>query len=151
FQQTFNFFGIKRIINFQVMIENQTLADLTSKLIPKLTNYFIEKKPDMVIIQGDTSSALCTAIAAYYAKCRISHVEAGLRTHLLFNPYPEEANRRMISALAGFHFAPTQIAKENLLKENIPENQIFVTGNPIIDVVKYTVETSKSKKNPPIM
>jgi len=146
-QQTFNFFDIHPTINFQVMRENQTLAGLTSKLIPKLTDYFLEELPGMIIIQGDTTSALCSTIAAYYSKCRISHVEAGLRTHLLFNPFPEEANRRMISACSGYHFAPTQIAKQNLLKENIPEKQIFVTGNPIIDTLEYMTKYGKIKIN----
>ncbi len=144
-QQTFNFLDIKPTINFQIMTKNQTLADLTSKLIPMLTNYFLSQNPDMVIALGDTTSALCAAMAAYYAKCKISHVEAGLRTHFSFNPYPEEMNRCLISTLVGYHFAPTKIAKQNLLQENIPEKQIFVTGNPIIDVVEYMVKQGKIK------
>ncbi|GAH77098.1 unnamed protein product, partial [marine sediment metagenome] len=144
-QQTFNFFDIKPTLNFQVMTENQTLAGLTSKLIPKLTDYFLEESPDMIIIQGDTSSALCTAIAAYYTKKCLFHIESGLRTGYKFNPYPEEMNRCLIAQLTGFHAAPTQIAKENLLKENIPENQIFVTGNPIVDTLEYMTKHEKIK------
>jgi len=144
-QQTFNFFDIKPTINFQVMTENQTLADLTSKLIPKLTDYFLKELPDMVLIQGDTTSAMCAALAAYYAKVRLGHIESGLRTHLKFNPYPEEINRVLIGQLSGFHFCPTQIAKQNLLKENVPENQIFVTGNTIVDVMEYMRKEEKVK------
>ena len=144
-QQTLNFFDIHPTIDFRVMIKNQTLAGLTSKLIPKLTDYFLEESPDMVIVQGDTTSTLCSAIAAYYSKKRLFHIEAGLRTGYKFNPYPEEMNRCLISTLSGFHAAPTQIAKENLLKENISENQIFVTGNPIIDTLEYMVKHEKIK------
>jgi len=142
-QQTFNFFDIKPTGNFKVMIKNQTLSGLTSKLIPILTDYFLREKPDLVLVLGDTTSALSASLSAYYARVRLGHIEAGLRTHLSFNPFPEEINRRMISACSGYHFAPTEIAKQNLLQENIPENQIFITGNPIIDVLEYMVKQNK--------
>ena len=124
---------------------NQTLKNLIDKLLSLLVNYFIETKPDMVLIQGDTTSAFLGALAGYYTKVRVAHVEAGLRTHLPFNPCPEEMNRTLIADLVGFHFAPTALAKQNLLQENIPENQIFVTGNTIIDVVEYMVKQDKLK------
>ena len=143
--QVFENLDFKPDQDFNVMEANQNLENLTNKLLPKLTDYFIREKPDMVLIEGDTSSAFLGALAGYYAKVRVSHVEAGLRTHLKFNPYPEEMNRVLIGQLAGFHFCPTIIAKQNLLQENIPENQIFVTGNPIIDALEFMVKQGKIK------
>lgn len=139
-QQVFKFFNFKPDFSFGVMQKNQTLSTLTLKLIPLLTNCFLGLEPDIVLVQGDTSSAFIASLAAYYAKVRLCHVEAGLRTNYLFNPFPEEANRRMISILTGYHFAPTEIAKQNLLAEGIKKDRIFVTGNTIIDVAKDVLE-----------
>lgn len=122
------------------MQPNQGLGSLSSALIGTLTHCFLSEKPDIVLIQGDTTSALMGALAAYYTKIRLGHVEAGLRTFFRFNPFPEEMNRVLISQLSGFHFCPTERAKENLLKENIPEDRIFVTGNPGIDAVRIVLE-----------
>lgn len=143
--QVFENLDFKPDQDLNVMEVNQSLENLTDKLLPHLTNYFIQERPDMVLIEGDTTSAFLGALAGYYAKVRVAHIEAGLRTHLKFNPYPEEMNRVLIGQLSGYHFAPTIIAKQNLLKENIPEKQIFITGNPIIDVLEYMVEQGKLK------
>lgn len=143
--QVFEDLDFKPDQDFGVMEINQSLGNLTNKLLPHLINYFTENKPDMVLIEGDTTSAFLGALAGYYAKVRVAHIEAGLRTHLKFNPFPEEMNRVLIGQLAGYHFAPTYIAKQNLLQENIPENQIFVTGNTIIDAVEYMVKQDKLK------
>lgn len=137
--QVFKFFHFKPDFSFGVMQKNQSLSTLTLKLIPVLTNCFLGLSPDIILVQGDTSSAFIASLAAYYAKVRLAHAEAGLRTGYLFNPYPEEANRRMISTLAGFHFCPTETAKQNLLSEGIKEDCIFVTGNTIVDVARYVL------------
>jgi len=142
-QQVFDDLDFKPDQDFNVMEVNQSLGNLTNKLLPRLISYFTEKKPDMVLVEGDTTSAFLGALAGYYAKVRVAHIEAGLRTHLPFNPFPEEMNRVCIADLAGYHFAPTIIAKQNLLQENIPENQIFITGNPIIDVLEYMMKQGK--------
>ncbi|GAH26859.1 unnamed protein product, partial [marine sediment metagenome] len=138
--QIFKFFNFKPDLSFGVMQKNQTLSTLTLKLIPLLTNAFLGLEPDIVLVQGDTTSAFIASLAAYYAKVRLGHVEAGLRTHYKFNPYPEEMNRTLISQLAGFHFAPTEIAKQNLLREGIRKEDIFVTGNTIVDAAKGVLE-----------
>ena len=145
--QVFSLLKFSPDISFDLMQPNQGLGSLSSNLIGTLTHCLLSERPDIVLVQGDTTSALMGALAAYYMKIRLGHVEAGLRTNYLFNPYPEEGNRRMIATLAGFHFAPTQQAKENLLKENIPEDRIFVTGNTGIDAVRIVLE-SYPAKNP---
>ena len=94
-------------------------------------------KPDIVLVQGDTTTSFVGALAAYYQMIPIGHIEAGLRTHNKYNPYPEEKNRHMISVLADYHFAPTEQAKENLLRENVDSNRIWVTGNTVIDSLLY--------------
>jgi len=136
----FKLFDIKPNFDFGVMEYCQNLASLSSKLIAPLTNCFLALEPDVIFIQGDTSSAFIAALGAYYASKALIHIEAGLRTHFLFNPYPEEMNRCLISTLAGFHFAPTQRAKENLIKENTKPEQIFVVGNTIIDTLKLVLK-----------
>lgn len=141
-QNAFRTFNLKTDFDFGIMQKNQTLSTLTLKLISVLTNCFLGLEPDFILAVGDTSSVFLTFLAAYYAKKRIGHIEAGLRTGYLFNPFPEEANRKMISILAGFHFAPTEIAKQNLLAEGIKEDRIFVTGNTIIDACKFTLANS---------
>ncbi|GAI39698.1 unnamed protein product, partial [marine sediment metagenome] len=141
-QQVFEFFGFKPDFSFGVMQKNQTLSTLTLKLIPVLTNCFLGLEPDLVLVQGDTSSAFIASLAAYYAKVKLLDIEAGLRTGYLFNPFPEEANRKMIGTLAGFHAAPTETAKQNLLAENVKEDRIFITGSTIIDAMQYTLANS---------
>jgi len=138
--QVFDVLKFSPDINFDLMEPNQGLGSLSSKLIGTLTYCFISEKPDFVLVQGASTSALMGALAAYYTRIRLGHAEAGLRTHHLFSPFPEEGNRRIIATLAGFHFCPTEGAKENLLKENIPEDQIFVTGNTGIDAARIVLE-----------
>ncbi|MBA7612184.1 UDP-N-acetylglucosamine 2-epimerase [subsurface metagenome] len=141
-EQVFEFFNFKPDFSFEVMQKNQSLSTLTLKLIPLLTNCFFGLEPSIVLVQGDTSSAFIASLAAYYAKVRLCHMEAGLRTGCLFNPFPEEANRKMIGTLAGFHFAPTETAKQNLLSEGIKKDRIFVTGNTVIDAARMVLKHS---------
>lgn len=139
-EQILRTFDLSPDFNFGVMEKNQTLQDLSAKLITYLTNCFLGLSPDMILIQGDTSSAFCASLAAYYAKKKICHIEAGLRTHFKFSPYPEEMNRVLIAALSGFHFASTETAKQNLLAEGIKQDRIFVTGNTVIDAARMVLK-----------
>src|SRR5690625_6967209 len=103
----------------------------------------IVEKPDIILVHGDTSTTFVASLAAYYNQVQVGHVEAELRTHNKYSPFPEELNRQLTGIIADLHFAPTEQAKENLLKENKKENSIFVTGNTVIDALKTTVETER--------
>ena len=113
--QVLKIFDIKEDKNFELMQHKQTLSHITCKVLESLQKEFEEFKPDIVIVQGDTSTAFAAALAAFYKKIKVAHVEAGLRTDELFNPFPEEANRRLISQISSIHFAPTILAKQNLI------------------------------------
>lgn len=144
-QQVLDLFGIKPDADLQLMLPNQTLSDFTSRAISALNHYLANEKPDMVIIQGDTTTAFCAALCAFYHKIPISHVEAGLRTWNRWSPFPEEINRTLISHLADMHFAPTGPAKKNLIREGVAKNRIFVTGNTVVDALFLALE--KVKRN----
>ncbi len=131
-------FHITPDYDLDVMKEGQTLSYITSSVLNGLGGVFKEAKPDLVLVHGDTTTAFAAALAAFYEKIPVGHVEAGLRTYDRYSPYPEEMNRSLIGSLANFHFAPTAQNARNLNKENITEN-IFVTGNTVIDAMKYTV------------
>lgn len=145
--QVLDVFEVKPDIDLNLMQSNQTLAGLTSRAVTAVDEYLADYKPDIVIIQGDTTTTFCSALAAFYRHIPIGHVEAGLRTWNKYSPFPEEINRVMTSRIADLHFAPTQWAKDNLLKEGIPEKRIFVTGNTVIDALHLAVE--RVHKNPP--
>lgn len=125
--------------NLNVMKHNQTLSELSANLLTALQPIFIERKPEIVFVQGDTTTAFVAGLAAFYNKCQIAHIEAGLRSFDKNSPWPEEMNRKMLTAIADFNFAPTEGAKQNLLKEGIAENTISVTGNTGIDSLKYLI------------
>jgi UDP-N-acetylglucosamine 2-epimerase (non-hydrolysing) len=128
-------FNVRPDINFDLMTPNQTLAALSARCITAADSYFAKTKPDLAIVQGDTTTAFCTTLAAFYHNIPVAHVEAGLRTGDLSQPWPEEANRALISRLAALHFCPTISAKRNLLREGIDECSILVTGNTVIDAL----------------
>lgn len=134
-KQVTDIFGIKSDYNLEIMTNNQTLADITSKALNGITKVIIKEKPDVVLVQGDTSSAFAGGLAAFYQKIPVAHIEAGLRTWDKYNPFPEEINRKLLSCLADFNFAPTGVSKSNLLREGIAEDTIFVTGNTVIDAL----------------
>jgi UDP-N-acetylglucosamine 2-epimerase (non-hydrolysing) len=134
--QGLDVFGIKPNIDLNVMIHNQTLEQLTSNLLVQLSSSIKENKPDIVIVQGDTTTAFVGALAAFYQQIPVAHVEAGLRTGDLNSPFPEELNRSMIGRIASWHFAPTSNAKNKLLKEGIDSRKIFVTGNTVVDAIQ---------------
>ena len=125
--------------NLNIMKEAQTLFDITISILEKIRYVLNREKPDLVVVHGDTSTTFGAALASFYMKIPVAHVEAGLRTYNKFSPYPEEFNRHAVSVIAEYHFAPTEDARKNLLKEGISPKNIYVTGNTVIDSFKYTV------------
>jgi UDP-N-acetylglucosamine 2-epimerase (non-hydrolysing) len=123
--------------DLDIMTHGQTLTSLSSRILASLEAVYAETKPDMVLVQGDTTTTFCGAIAAFYARIPVGHIEAGLRTGDLSQPFPEEMNRVLTSRLATLHFAPTESAKQNLLREGVTPDSIFVTGNSGIDAVLH--------------
>jgi len=136
--QVIDCFKIKTDYDLNIMKRGQDLFDITSGVLLKIKEILIERKPDLVLVQGDTTTAFAAALAAFYLNIKIAHVEAGLRTGNRNLPFPEEMNRRLITSLAGIHFAPTEEAKRNLLADGVKEDEIFVAGNTIIDAL-FTV------------
>lgn len=142
--QVLKFFQIRPDCNLALMRPSQTLAGLTSRAIAALDVYLADYRPDLVLVQGDTSSAFCAALAAFYRRLPVGHVEAGLRTGQKYAPYPEELNRTLVTRLADYHFAPTPLARANLLRDGVPEDRVFLTGNTVIDALKITVRTVRA-------
>lgn len=144
--QVLQVFGIVPDEDLNIMNPNQSLGELTARLVGKLDAYLASEKPDAVLVQGDTTTVLAGALAAFYHKIPIGHVEAGLRTGNLYSPWPEEANRVLTTRLARWHFAPTEKSKSNLLKEGVPGENIFVTGNTVIDALHWAREIVRERK-----
>ena len=138
--QVMDIFGLSADFDLNVMAPNQTLADVTCKVLKGMEGVFAEWMPDMILVQGDTTTVMAAALAAFYHKIAIGHVEAGLRTGNLYSPWPEEANRLLAGCLANQHYAPTPRSRENLLKENKDPKTVFVTGNTVIDALHDAVE-----------
>lgn len=136
--QVLNFFGITPDIDLDIMRPNQALTTLTARLLLELDIVFLAEKPDAVLVQGDTTTVMAAALACFYHGIPIGHIEAGLRTWDIQNPFPEEANRVITSRLARWHFAPTESSRQNLLKEGITDKNIIVTGNTVIDALLMT-------------
>lgn len=141
--QVLDLFKIKPNYDLDLMTTNQTLDELTSKIILDVTEVLKKEDANVILVQGDTTTAFMAALAAFYLKIPIGHVEAGLRTRNKYSPFPEEMNRQLIGMLADYHFAPTQWAKENLLREGVNPNSIIVTGNTVIDAFNIMVEKQK--------
>jgi len=135
--QVLNLFDIQPDYDLDLMRDDQSLAELSAAIFTNLDPVFADFKPDWVLAQGDTTTVAITSLLAYYRRIKFGHVEAGLRTHDKWQPYPEEINRRVAGVIADLHFAPTGQAKQNLLDEGIPENIIAVTGNPVIDALQF--------------
>jgi UDP-N-acetylglucosamine 2-epimerase (non-hydrolysing) len=135
-RQVMDTFEIEPDIDLDIMQHGQTLAGILTRSLNGLSEVIAEGKPDLVIAQGDTSTTFAASLASHYNRTKFAHVEAGLRTHDLYNPFPEEANRRLTAQIADFHFAPTDLARRNLIAEGISEDRIWVTGNTGIDAVK---------------
>lgn len=133
-----NCFGLKADYDLNIMGKNQTLTDVTTRALKGLESCFAEAKPDLVLVHGDTSTTFSAALAAFYARIPVGHVEAGLRTYDRYSPFPEEMNRCLVGRLATLHFAPTAKNAENLRAEAVT-GDIFITGNTVIDAMKYTI------------
>ena len=138
--QVLETFRINVDYDLDIMKQGQSLSDITSRVLYGLENVIKEAKPDIVLVHGDTTTTFAGALAAFYNKVPIGHVEAGLRTNNKYSPYPEEINRQMVDRVADIHFAPTSLSRQNLLNENIDENKIYVTGNTAIDAMATTVK-----------
>jgi UDP-N-acetylglucosamine 2-epimerase (non-hydrolysing) len=138
--QVLNLFGIQPDYDLDLMRDDQSLADLSASIFTHLDPVFAEFKPDWVLVQGDTTTVAITSLLAYYRRIKVGHVEAGLRTHDKWQPFPEEINRRVAGVVADLHFAPTGQARDNLLREGVPTEIIAVTGNPVIDALQFVAE-----------
>ncbi len=134
------FYKLKIDYNLNILRTNQSLASILSKISAKLDKILEKNKPHCVIVQGDTSTSFGCALISFYHKTKIFHIEAGLRTFNIFSPWPEEINRKFISGIADFNFAPTQTAKKNLILEGVPKSKILVTGNTVIDLLHITLK-----------
>lgn len=148
-QQVLDVFGVVPDKDLALMQPNQTLGGLTSRAIAALDEYLAEEKPDVVMVQGDTTTVLAGALAAFYHHIPVAHVEAGLRTWNMESPWPEEANRQLTTRLAKWHFCPTENNKNNLLKEGVPADDIYITGNTVIDALMIAKE--KVVADPPVI
>lgn len=137
--QVLNLFKIKPDYDLDIMAAEQTLFDITSRSMLGLDKVLQKEKPDIVLVHGDTTTTFAGALAAYYHQISVGHVEAGLRTHNKYSPFPEEMNRKLTGSIADLHFAPTDTSKVNLLEESVNEDGIFVTGNTVIDALHKTV------------
>ena len=142
-KQVLGAFGLSVDHDLDVMRDGGSLSDLTSSVISGLAPFLAEQATNTLLVQGDTTSAFIGALAAFYHKVAVGHIEAGLRTYDMTQPFPEEANRRMLSVLADVHFAPCDSARENLLRENIPADRIFVTGNTGIDAMLWMIDQGR--------
>lgn len=138
--QVLHVFHVEPDYDLAIMKECQTLFDITTNILERIKEVLEKEKPDVVLVHGDTSTTFVTALACYYMQIPVGHVEAGLRTYDIHSPYPEEFNRQAVSILSQFNFAPTELARENLLREGKKAGTIFVTGNTAIDALKTTVK-----------
>jgi len=138
--QVINFFEIKLNYNLKLMTPNQSLSSLSSKILTHFDEILKKEKPDYIFVHGDTTTSAFASIVAFYNQIKVCHVEAGLRTFDKYSPFPEEMNRSIVGRIADLHFAPTENAKNNLIKENIKSNSIVITGNTVIDALFYGIK-----------
>ena len=139
-EQVLGVFSVKPDYDLSIMKEKQTLFDITIAILNRIKSVLEECRPDLVLVHGDTTTTFATALACFYLQIDIGHVEAGLRTYNIYSPYPEEFNRQAVGIISKYNFAPTQLAKQNLLREGKQENTIYVTGNTAIDALKTTIK-----------
>lgn len=141
--QVLHIFDIVPDYDLNIMKQGQDLYDITSRVLIGMRDVLKEVQPDVVLVHGDTTTSTATALAAFYQQIPVGHVEAGLRTHNIYSPWPEEMNRQLTGRIATYHFAPTPLSRQNLLTENIDDKQIFVTGNTVIDALYWVVKRIK--------
>ena len=142
--QVLDIFDIKPDYDLNIMKQGQDLYDVTGRVLLGMRNVLREVKPEIVLVHGDTTTSTAAALAAFYQQIPVGHVEAGLRTHNIYSPWPEEMNRQITSRIATYNFAPTLRSRDNLLNENIDNNKIIVTGNTVIDALYWVVEKIKN-------
>lgn len=141
--QVLNIFGIVPDYDLNIMKSGQDLYDVTARVLSGMRDVFSEAKPEIVLVHGDTTSSMAVALAAFYQQISVGHVEAGLRTHNIYSPWPEEMNRQITGRIATYHFSPTLLSRENLLREGIDKSRILVTGNTVIDALYAVVNKIK--------
>lgn len=141
--QVLHIFDIQPDYDLNIMKQGQDLYDVTSRVLLGLREVLKEVRPDIVLVHGDTTTSTAAALAAFYAQIPVGHVEAGLRTHNIYSPWPEEMNRQLTGRIATWHFAPTPLSRQNLLAENVADSQITVTGNTVIDALYWVVDKIK--------
>ena len=142
--QVLHVFDVKPEYDLNIMKQGQDLYDITSRVLLGLRDVLKKELPDIVLVHGDTTTSSAAALAAFYQQIPVGHVEAGLRTHNIYSPWPEEMNRQITSRIATYHFAPTSLSRTNLLNENIPDEAITVTGNSVIDALYWVVNKIKT-------
>lgn len=142
--QVLDVFGVTPDYDLSIMKDKQTLFDITTNILSGIKSVLEEVKPDVVLVHGDTSTTFVTSLACFYLQIPVGHVEAGLRTYNIYSPYPEEFNRQAVSIIAKYNFAPTELSKENLIREGKDPSTIYVTGNTAIDALKTTVKADYS-------
>lgn len=147
-QQALDVFGVTPDIDLSVMRPGQTLEELTVRVLPAMQAALQAERPDVLVVQGDTTTVFVASLAAFYQQIPVAHVEAGLRSHHPYNPFPEELNRRLTSALATLHFAPTDLARDNLRAEGIADARIFVTGNTVVDALRTIAASDAFARTP---
>jgi UDP-N-acetylglucosamine 2-epimerase (non-hydrolysing) len=147
--QVLKIFSIKPDFDLNIMFLNQDLFNVTINILDKLREVLKKEKPDLILVQGDTTTTFVASLSAFYLKIPIGHIEAGLRTYNKYQPFPEEKNRHLVSVLTDFHFTPTERTKSNLLKEGIKEDKIFITGNTVIDALFLTLKKIKESNFKP--
>ncbi len=143
--QVLSLFELEPDYDLDTMRSAQDLFDITGNILNQIRGVLIKESPDMVIVQGDTTTTMAVSLASYYLKIPVAHIEAGLRTYDMYSPYPEEINRQIVSRIASVHLAPTETAKQNLINEGISSDSIFVTGNTVIDSILYTMKKTESE------
>lgn len=141
--QVLNLFEIKPHYDLNIMKQGQDLYDVTARVLVGMRDVLKEAQPDVVLVHGDTTTSTAAALAAFYQQIPVGHVEAGLRTHNIYSPWPEEMNRLITGRIATYHFSPTQLSRQNLLKENVSDDSIIVTGNSVIDALYWVVDKIK--------
>lgn len=145
--QVLHLFEIRPDYDLNIMKQGQDLYDVTARVLVGMRDVLKEARPDVVLVHGDTTTSTAAAIAAFYQQIPVGHVEAGLRTHNIYSPWPEEMNRQITGRIATYHFSPTPLSKQNLLEEGVSEEKIFVTGNTVIDALYMVVDKIKSNKS----
>ena len=145
--QVLSIFSIRPNFDLNIMSPSQDLTDVTSQILIQLKPIISQIKPDFILVHGDTATTFAASLAGYYQKTKVAHIEAGLRTHNLYSPWPEEANRKLTATLSTLHFAPTHSAKENLLREGYAKETIFVTGNTVIDALFLALDKINNDHN----